>query len=999
MKTHFYLCILMFVFSLSNVRAQKSERPVAVNDTITMITYGSVLVDVMANDYDPNDLEFFISEVDDSDYFNLEIVDGQVLVTSTQYFIGKKHVDYEIENSDGKDDGADIVIYVERNPDVPFPTPDYIHMDSQTEFSMDLLANDEYSGTEELKIISVSNPENHEIELLDDGRTIKFKAGCEANLVSFQYEVQEQGGNEYIANGGGSVYIYLNAEQPIVNTDTAYTGKNTPVFIDVLDNDLPQGSVAVLSVNSEYTEIVGDQIKFTPYPDYIGLYLFKYDIKDINNQFISTKNQVVVDIGIDPESPIAVNDTLTFPFSDTIFISPLMNDINPKGNPLALSNACDSLIPFVQHRLLGSGHYQKVYSCQDLVTGETSNQGQIFLQVLPPDSIVLDNLEYDYTIGETLNIDLNEHTNIISNLSGANCNWGTTNIEDGMLSYSLQEFDNHAAIDFFYSHSGKLNDEIKVYYSFEDQLPMRHIQSIKINILQPDLVNYLEVNNFRNRVTPYGILSSVSSWNEDENIKGIEYPKNSRVNNLSMINPWLANKDENGNIIVVGEQYEGIGYEFFYGPLADNYSGDYMKKYFRTWKVTKAEIERHKVELGKSEYEIPEAIQNWPAGLVDYNGYQYEQADFVDLNENDIYEPEQGDYPKISGDLAVLYVVNNGRYPQGNFHNMPTSDSLNVDMFVMVYAFDRPESEVFQNTFFMKYKIINKSDKSYDDFRFGQWVRAHELNSRYVGADSTQNTFYFYPPSYGFYNYPTYLDITFNHMECVSFLNQKMDKFTQPVSHDPYSSYIEKYHFMNGTWDDELEWQAPDWEDRAPLNYCYPSNPADPFGWSQLTDDYYYSKENEKGDAANRAIGTSGPHELNVGEKIEFELAFYINSVQQSGYFDLFDESLENIGKLIECYEKDSIPGGGSFTGINEKLDFDEAAIQIYPNPAHTILNIQTDLNQFKSYRIYSLHGQLIEESSFETQISIQHLPRGFYFLSLLSKNGKMIVTKTFVKE
>jgi len=787
MKTHFYIFIFLFFFSL-NSYSQKSERPVAINDTVTINTYGSALVDVMANDYDPNDLEFFISEVDESDFFSLEIVDGQVLVTSTQYFIGKKHVDYEIENTDGKDDGADIVIYVERNPDVPFLIPDYIYMDSQTEFSMDLLANDEYSGTEELRIISVSNPEKHDIELLEDGRTIKFIAGCEANLVTFSYEVQEQGGNEYKAYGEGRAYIYLNDEQPIANTDTVYTIKNTPVFISVLDNDLPEGNVAILSSNSEYTEIVGEQIKFTPHQDFIGLYLFKYDIVNTNNQLISTKNQVVVIIGVDPESPISVNDTLVFPFLDTLFISPLINDINPKGNPLALSNMGDSIIPFTQHRLLGSGHYQKVYTCQDLVTGETSNQSQIFLQVLAPDSIVLDDLEYDYILGETLNIDLNEHSNIIPNISGVDCNWGTATIEAGVLNYHLHEFIKDEIVDFFYYHNGILKDEIQITYGFEGQMPMLHTQTIKVNILQPELINYLEVNNFRNRVTPYGILSSISDWNESESIPGIEYPKNSGVSDLSMINPWLANKDANENTIVVGEQYESIGYEFFNGPLADDYTGEYMKKYFRTWKVTKEEIDRHKTEYGNPEYKIPEAIQNWPAGFIEYNGYQYEQADFIDLNENDIYEPELGDYPKISGDQAVLYVVNNGRYQNGNFYTMPSTDSLNVDMFVMVYAFDRPDHEIFNNTFFMKYKVINKSNIAYNDFRLGQWVRAHPYNDRYVGADSTQNTFYFYPRSYKFYDYSSTLDITSNQMECVSFLNQKMDKFTQPVNIDPYSS-------------------------------------------------------------------------------------------------------------------------------------------------------------------------------------------------------------------
>ncbi len=995
MKTPIYLFIFLFIFS--STYAQKGEDPVAVNDTISMMTYGSIMVDVVANDYDPNDLDIFISELSESDYFSLEVIDDKVLITSTKYFIGTRIEDYEIENTEGDDDGALIVINVERNPEVPFPNPDYIYMDSQTEFSMDLLANDEYSGTEELKIISVSEPENHDIEILEDGRTILFKAGCEATLVRFSYEVQEQGGNEYIAEGTGEAFIYLNSEQPIVNSDSAQTTKNTPVFIDVLINDQPEGEVVLVSTNSEAAEIVGEQIKFTPPLDYMGYYYFKYDIMNANNQLVSTKDQVVIEVIQSPSSPISVNDTLVFPWSDTIFLSPLLNDLNPSGNPLVVSSTGDSLIPFKDHMLLGAGHYEESYSCQDVVTGEFSNAAHIFLEVLPPDSIELEDLEFNYSIGETLTIDLNEHTNIISDISEANSKWGTTDIDNGILTYSIPD-SNILASDFFNSDSDVLKDNILVTYSFEDQLPIHHTQTVKINILQPDLVNYLEINNFRNRVTPYGILSNKYGDGEVHPIAAIEFPKNSGVNDISMINPWLANKDESENTIVVGEQYAGIGFEFFYGPLADDYRGDYMKKFLRTWKVTKTEIEQHKTDFSNPEYTIPEVIQNWPAGLIEYNGYQYEQADFVDLNGNEIYEPEEGDYPKISGDQAILYIVNNGRYAQNKYQNTPVSDSLNMDMFVLVYAFDRPGHPVFHNTFFIKYKIINKSDINYHDFRLGQWVRARAENRRYVGSDSIQNTFYFYPFNGSFYDDPYYKNMTYNQMECISFLNHKMDKYTQPIGIDPYSSHIEKYHYMDGTWDDELQWQKPAWVDKAPLNYCYPSSPDDPSGWSQVTDGDY-AKSNDKGDAANRGLGTSGPHMLNAGDKIEFELSFYINNTQSSGYFDLFDESLDNVGQLLECYQNDSIPGGGSFTGVNETLNFKEANIKIYPNPAHTTLYIQTDLNNLKTYRIYSLHGQLLEESKFEKQVSIQHLPPGFYFLQLMGENGKMELTRKFVKQ
>ncbi|NOR88099.1 MAG: T9SS type A sorting domain-containing protein, partial [Bacteroidales bacterium] len=509
--------------------------------------------------------------------------------------------------------------------------------------------------------------------------------------------------------------------------------------------------------------------------------------------------------------------------------------------------------------------------------------------------------------------------------------------------------------------------------------------------------NFLSINNFRNRVTPYGIISASDNYPLDIDIKGVEYPQNTGINTLSFLNPWLANRSD--DIIAVGEQYEGIGHELISGPLADIYDGDYLQKYFRTWNIYKTDIDRHITEYDQPEYIIPEVIKNWPAGMMEYNGSMYEQADFVDLNQNNLYEPERGEYPKISGDQAILYIVNNGRFPQANYHNYPTSDSLNIDMYVLVYAFDRPESDIFQNTFFMKYKVINKSDIDYEDFRFGQWLRINTNSNRYLGSDSLLNTFYFYPNSW---YYSSYVDPDYtNHMECITFLNQKMDKLTSTDANTPYFGYIEKYNFMDGTWADTLVSGnfPPDWIDKAPLNYCYPSNPSDPLGWSQITDDYDYNKS-KKGDSGNRGVGTSGPHFLGEGEKLEFELAFYINNSSDKGYFEFIDESLNNIEQLIECYQNDSIPGGGSFTQIPENSITPSSPIaQIYPNPAHTLLHIQTDYSDFDYYRIYSVYGQLVEERQFTKKIDIEHLQDGFYLIQLLNGNGDALVTRKFVKQ
>lgn len=985
------LALFLFItpFSFSQ------DDPVAVNDTVHLMQYGTVSVNVLANDYDPNDEAIHIYEIDDDDRFVITYVDSVVTIAMIDYYgVGVFSIRYKIRNESGENDRAYIIVFIEENPDVPITVRDVFVMDSQTEMTMDLLVNDEYSGTEELIINQVSSS----VEVLEDNRTVKVTATESTGVFDFSYSIKEVGGNAYVSKiMRNSIYVHQNPNQPIAKVDSFQIFENEIILLDVLQNDFPEENLMIYSVSTDQAEIIDNKIQYTPPQDYYGPNYFKYNVKNNENDLLSSTTKVYLDILPSSDRPIAVNDTLVFPFLDTIYLSPLLNDMSPSGRPLFLNEAEDSLIAFYRHLYFGSGHYDRSYTCLDIETGIRSEPAEVFYQILPPDSIELIDLAFDYTIGDTLRIDLSLYTNFNDTISrSASCRWGTAFIEDNFLVYYFEEIVNDDVQTFFYENTGSLNEEISVTYSMGDQYPMKHTQTIEINYIQVPLVNFLTVNNFKNRVTPYGILSASNNYPDPMRINGIEYPKNTGVNTLSFINPWLANRSD--ETIAIGEQYHKIGYQFFSGPLADNYDGDYLEKYFRTWKIDKTEIDRHIIEFANTAYEIPEVIKNWPAGIMEYNGSMYEQADFVDLNENGIYEPEQGEYPKISGDQAILYIVNNGRFQQDSYYPNYLSDSLNIDMYVLVYAFDRPESEIFQNTFFMKYKIINKSDTNYEDFRFGQWVRVNERAQRYLGSDSLLNTFYFYP-AYNHYYEMNSFNLT-SHMECITFLNKKMDKFTSTDMNSIYFGYLEKYNFMNGTWADTLVSGnfPPDWIDKAPLNYCYPSNPSDPYGWSQVTDGYF-AKNNEKGDPGNRGVGTSGPHFLGTGEKLEFDLAFHINKSSDNGYFEFIDESLNNIEQLIECYQNDSIPGGGSFSQIEEGLSPSSPIAQIYPNPAHTTLHIQTDYNDFKYYRIYSIYGQLVEERKFIKQINIEYLQDGFYLIQLLNGSGDALVTHKFVKQ
>lgn len=80
-------------------------------------------------------------------------------------------------------------------------------------------------------------------------------------------------------------------------------------------------------------------------------------------------------------------------------------------------------------------------------------------------------------------------------------------------------------------------------------------------------------------------------------------------------------------------------------------------------------------------------------------------------------------------------------------------------------------------------------------------------------------------------------------------------------------------------------------------------------------------------------------------------------------------------------------------TDINE--NFNQNSITIYPNPAKSVLTIQSD-EFIEKIQVYNLLGKVVLTDS-STIISVEELNAGVYFLDIYSKKGK--VTKRFVKE
>ena len=112
--------------------------------------------------------------------------------------------------------------------------------------------------------------------------------------------------------------------------------------------------------------------------------------------------------------------------------------------------------------------------------------------------------------------------------------------------------------------------------------------------------------------------------------------------------------------------------------------------------------------------------KNWP---VD------EGAPYIDVNDNGVYEPvldengmadpNKGDYPGIaSADQVIFFVVDDS--DAGRTTQLYGSDPMGIELQVTMWGYNQKEARLGQ-LMFKKYKLINKSDVTFDSMYVAQW--------------------------------------------------------------------------------------------------------------------------------------------------------------------------------------------------------------------------------------------------------------------------------------
>lgn len=520
-----------------------------------------------------------------------------------------------------------------------------------------------------------------------------------------------------------------------------------------------------------------------------------------------------------------------------------------------------------------------------------------------------------------------------------------------------------------------------------------------------------------------------------------EVPKGSGKHSNFASALWIGGLDNNNQLHTSAQTYRQNGVDFWPGPLkltdATTDSATSMQ-YDKIWKVSYSEINDfinnyNAGNVQNGTYTIPQDILTWPGNGDVSKDQSVILAPFEDVNGDAIYNPMDGDYPKIKGDQALFFIYNDNLSTHQATGGLP----MGIEVHGMAYAYGCPSvlngKEELAYTTFYDYKIINRSTTSYHDVYTTLWSDDDlgYYGDDYIGCNVQENYGYcyngdgddgingygIYPPAQGFAIMkgplaPTNDGIDNDNNGIIDELNEKLGlskfiSYNNSFSGIPFqqidpASAQEYYQYMTGYWRDGTPFTCGGYGGSVQTNYVFPgdpngtvsSDPANTCGnWIET------STPNDR-----RLLMSCGPFDFSPGEVKELEYAFVtsFDSSQANNSLLPLIKLKSDIQKVRAFYALTNKPNClQSITiGVNEILD--SKAVSIYPNPAKqkvTVSFTQSTLGKI-NYQLVDVLGREVlngETDKTEFTVDMGSINTGVYFFRLEQNNS--IIVKKIVKD
>jgi Big-like domain-containing protein len=273
-------------FTNTNVISQCNRPPIANDDTASTVTNTPVVVNVVANDQDPDSDALTVQSNTQPAHGSATHTSSSVTYTPASGYTGPDSFTYTINDGNGHTASATVTVTVSAAPNrAPDAVNDAATTQRNTPVAIPVLANDTDPDGDPLAVTGASDPP-HGTAAVNQNGTITYTpdAGYTGGD-SFTYSISDGRGGTDTA----TVSVTVNAPPntaPTAVDDAATTPEGTAVTINVVANDTdPDGnSLTVTAVtqpgHGTATNNANGTVTYTPTAGYVGTDGFDYTISD-----------------------------------------------------------------------------------------------------------------------------------------------------------------------------------------------------------------------------------------------------------------------------------------------------------------------------------------------------------------------------------------------------------------------------------------------------------------------------------------------------------------------------------------------------------------------------------------------------------------------------------------------------------------------------------------------------------------------------------------------
>jgi len=505
----------------------------------------------------------------------------------------------------------------------------------------------------------------------------------------------------------------------------------------------------------------------------------------------------------------------------------------------------------------------------------------------------------------------------------------------------------------------------------------------------------IDINNIDARIT----ASPVLFYDDGTSTSEFSCPQMEGFSTIFASSIWMGGMGINSQLSIAGDLYGTNGTDFAPGPLPYDQATAFAN-YDRVFPITKSEIDQFvgynacandpncDETILYPNYVIPTNILDWPAhGDLSFN-QTYHLAPFIDVNNDGLYEPNNGDYPCIKGDEAVYYIMND----LGIAHTATGGDPVGAEVHVMVYAFESDSTSPLYNTLFVNYKIINRGINSFTDFKMGVYTDLDigYGDNDYVGTFVDENTVFGYN---GVLNDVGGTGATglISPAQGVTFLSHNLNSSMFFFRADQAPNYggdpniaIEYYNYMDAKWLDgtSLTYGGNGHGGTTTTKYAFPQVP--PSGSAVWTE---VSENNPPSD--RRILGSIKEGSFAAGDTISLDVA-YIWSRSTQATPSTSVAKLQTDAQAIQQFYDNQLLSCYDSQGDGLSISENKTNLNVYPTISSNIVNFEFETSISGTLTLFDATGKIVLQKTINgayTTINIEDKPSGFYLYSIHSDN------------